>query len=271
MPPVFARLRKGHRLRLTLSTSVSHLAPTAAQLPGLAGGVYDVHRGAARASFVNLPLAARRGCAPARATGAIATGSAERLESAPTRERSLRMAVAAAVFDETQRATLEALCETFVPVGGDRQRRPAGARVHGALGARHAGARADRGDARRGDDAGGDRRGGRAARRARRGGPGLAAGRGAHPDRARLPRPGPRGQARPRLAARADAAAVLRAARRRRAQPQLGGDRVSGADLCGALRRRPRRRRSARRGGERRLGRADRRRRGRRLGRRRLA
>ena len=55
---MFARLRKGHRLRLTLSTSVSHLAPTAAQLPGLTGGVYDVHRGAARASFVNLPLAA---------------------------------------------------------------------------------------------------------------------------------------------------------------------------------------------------------------------
>ena len=50
---MFARLRKGHRLRLTLSTSVTHLAPTAAQLPGLAGGVYGVHRG----SFVNLPLA----------------------------------------------------------------------------------------------------------------------------------------------------------------------------------------------------------------------
>ena len=42
--PVFARLRKGHRLRLTLSTSVTHLPPTAAQLPGLAGGVYGVHR-----------------------------------------------------------------------------------------------------------------------------------------------------------------------------------------------------------------------------------
>ena len=56
VPPVFARLRKGHRLRLTLSTSVSHLAPTAAQLPGLAGGVYQVHRG----SFVNLPLAPSR-------------------------------------------------------------------------------------------------------------------------------------------------------------------------------------------------------------------
>src|SRR4051812_2475318 len=52
VPPVFARLAKGHRLRLTLGSSVTHLAPTAAQLPGLAGGVYEIHP-----SYVDLPLA----------------------------------------------------------------------------------------------------------------------------------------------------------------------------------------------------------------------
>jgi putative CocE/NonD family hydrolase len=55
--PVFARLRKGHRLRLTLGTGVTHLTPTAAQLPGLAGGVYEVRRDRAHPSFVNLPIA----------------------------------------------------------------------------------------------------------------------------------------------------------------------------------------------------------------------
>jgi putative CocE/NonD family hydrolase len=52
VPPVFARLAKGHRLRLTLASSVTHLQPTAAQLPGLAGGVYEIHP-----SYVDLPLA----------------------------------------------------------------------------------------------------------------------------------------------------------------------------------------------------------------------
>jgi hypothetical protein len=42
--PVFARLRKGHRLRVTLATAVTHLHPTVAQLPGLAGGVYEIQR-----------------------------------------------------------------------------------------------------------------------------------------------------------------------------------------------------------------------------------
>ena len=42
------------------------------------------------------------------------------------------MAVAAAVFNETQRATLEALCETFVPSVEADTRRPPRARVHGA-------------------------------------------------------------------------------------------------------------------------------------------
>ena len=57
LPAVFARLARGHRLRLTLSTSAPHLHPTLAQLPGLEGGVYDVQRGGAGASFLSLPLA----------------------------------------------------------------------------------------------------------------------------------------------------------------------------------------------------------------------
>jgi hypothetical protein len=55
--PVFARLAKGHRLRLTLATAVSHLHPTASQLPALTGGVYSIQRNAAYASSINLPLA----------------------------------------------------------------------------------------------------------------------------------------------------------------------------------------------------------------------
>ena len=55
--PVFARLAKGHRLRLTLATAVSHLHPTAAQLPALQGGVYSVQRNGVNASYVNLPVA----------------------------------------------------------------------------------------------------------------------------------------------------------------------------------------------------------------------
>ncbi len=57
LPPVFARLKQGHRLRLTLSTSAPHLHATVAQLPGLAGGTYEIQRGGVNASFVNLPLA----------------------------------------------------------------------------------------------------------------------------------------------------------------------------------------------------------------------
>ena len=55
--PVFARLAKGHRLRLTLATAVTHLHPTAAQLPTLAGGVYSIQRNSAHPSYVNLPVA----------------------------------------------------------------------------------------------------------------------------------------------------------------------------------------------------------------------
>jgi hypothetical protein len=56
--PAFARLAAGHRLRLTLNTSdTPHLLPTAHQLLGLAGGVYEVQRSAAAASFLEVPLA----------------------------------------------------------------------------------------------------------------------------------------------------------------------------------------------------------------------
>ena len=57
LPAVFARIARGHRLRLTLATSAPHLHVTAAQLPGLTGGVYEIRRGGARASFLNVPLA----------------------------------------------------------------------------------------------------------------------------------------------------------------------------------------------------------------------
>jgi putative CocE/NonD family hydrolase len=62
--PTFARLAAGHRLRLTLNTSdTPHLLPTPAQLANLVGGVYQVQRNAAAASFLELPLA------PARSIG----------------------------------------------------------------------------------------------------------------------------------------------------------------------------------------------------------
>jgi uncharacterized protein len=47
----------GHTLRLTLRTSQAPWAqPTASQTAGLVGGVYQVQRNKAHASFVNLPL-----------------------------------------------------------------------------------------------------------------------------------------------------------------------------------------------------------------------
>ncbi|MHB1584535.1 MAG: CocE/NonD family hydrolase [Acidimicrobiales bacterium] len=56
--PTFADVPAGWRIRVTISTSdTPHLFPTLAQLPHLVGGVYDVQRNAAAASFVNLPLA----------------------------------------------------------------------------------------------------------------------------------------------------------------------------------------------------------------------
>jgi len=58
VPPTFATLPAGHRLRLTLTTSdFPHLVPTPGQLVNLVGGVYQVQRNPAAASFVTLPLA----------------------------------------------------------------------------------------------------------------------------------------------------------------------------------------------------------------------
>jgi hypothetical protein len=56
--PTFGKIAAGHRLRLTLTTSdTPHLGFTPDQLQNLAGGVYQVQRSAAAASFVELPLA----------------------------------------------------------------------------------------------------------------------------------------------------------------------------------------------------------------------
>ncbi|MGH9005355.1 MAG: CocE/NonD family hydrolase, partial [Acidimicrobiia bacterium] len=58
VPPVFTTVTAGHRLRVTLTTSdFPHLLPTPGQLVNLVGGVYEVQRHGAAASFVNLPLA----------------------------------------------------------------------------------------------------------------------------------------------------------------------------------------------------------------------
>jgi hypothetical protein len=57
--PTFGKIAAGHSLRLTLTTSdTPHLGFTPDQLQNLAGGVYQVQRSAAAASFVELPLAA---------------------------------------------------------------------------------------------------------------------------------------------------------------------------------------------------------------------
>jgi putative CocE/NonD family hydrolase len=56
--PTFAELDKGHRLRVTLTTSDSpHLLPLPADTANLDGGVYQVQRNASHASFINVPLA----------------------------------------------------------------------------------------------------------------------------------------------------------------------------------------------------------------------
>jgi predicted acyl esterase len=53
--PTFARIPAGWRLRVTLTSSdTPHLLPSAAQLPHLLGGIYQVQRGT---SFINVPLA----------------------------------------------------------------------------------------------------------------------------------------------------------------------------------------------------------------------
>jgi uncharacterized protein len=55
--PSFARVASGHRLRLTLSSGTTNLAPTAVQAARLAGGVYDVEHGGHYRSALNVPLA----------------------------------------------------------------------------------------------------------------------------------------------------------------------------------------------------------------------
>jgi len=56
--PTFAKIAKGHSLRLTLTTSdTPHLGFTPDQLQNLAGGVYQVQRNAGAASFVEIPTA----------------------------------------------------------------------------------------------------------------------------------------------------------------------------------------------------------------------
>jgi putative CocE/NonD family hydrolase len=56
--PTFARIAKGHSLRLTLTTSdTPHLGFTPDQLQNLAGGVYQVQRNTGSASFVEIPTA----------------------------------------------------------------------------------------------------------------------------------------------------------------------------------------------------------------------
>jgi hypothetical protein len=48
---------------VTIATSATHLHPSGAQAENLAGGRYEVLRGGAHASFVNLPLADPRALA----------------------------------------------------------------------------------------------------------------------------------------------------------------------------------------------------------------
>ena len=55
--PSFARIARGHRLRLTLSSGMTNLAPTAVQAQHLAGGVYDIEHGGRYRSALNVPLA----------------------------------------------------------------------------------------------------------------------------------------------------------------------------------------------------------------------
>jgi putative CocE/NonD family hydrolase len=66
--PTFDTLEPGHALRITVATSdFPHALPSVAQLPGLLGGVYQLHHDVAYPSSVELPLAdpAAFGAAPA--------------------------------------------------------------------------------------------------------------------------------------------------------------------------------------------------------------
>ncbi len=54
---MFATLKAGHRLRLTLlSSQTPHLLPLPEDLANLAGGVYEVQRTAAAPSSLQVPL-----------------------------------------------------------------------------------------------------------------------------------------------------------------------------------------------------------------------
>ena len=55
--PSFARIARGHRLRLTLSSGMTNLTPTAVQAQRLAGGIYDIEHGGRYRSALNVPLA----------------------------------------------------------------------------------------------------------------------------------------------------------------------------------------------------------------------
>ena len=56
--PTFAEIAKGSRLRVTITTTdVPHLLPLPTDAANLAGGVYQVQRSAAHASFINVPIA----------------------------------------------------------------------------------------------------------------------------------------------------------------------------------------------------------------------
>jgi hypothetical protein len=56
--PTMAEIPAGWRLRVTITTAdTPHLFATAAQLPSLAGGMYEVQRHLGAASFLNVPLA----------------------------------------------------------------------------------------------------------------------------------------------------------------------------------------------------------------------
>jgi putative CocE/NonD family hydrolase len=57
--PTFATIARGHRLRLTVTSSdTPHLLPTAAQAGNLAGGVYAIQRHAGAASYLEVQVAA---------------------------------------------------------------------------------------------------------------------------------------------------------------------------------------------------------------------
>jgi uncharacterized protein len=56
--PTFGEIPAGWRLRVTLTTGdTPHIVPTAAQLPRLVGGIYQIERNATAASVLNVPLA----------------------------------------------------------------------------------------------------------------------------------------------------------------------------------------------------------------------